>query len=222
MSRVFVCFPTCNPERAATARDRWRAQGYGVAIWVEPSFPDPFDADLVVRRDQYPGYWVACNRLVRLALAAGADVVVCAGDDMDPDPSKRADVLGDEYLERFPDGYGVMQPTGDPMDLGAANRRCGSPWLGRGFILRAYSGAGPYHEGYRQFFGDEELFEVARAAGVLWQRPELTQLHHHWMRYGLETKTGYQVANDRWWAPDETLFRARKAAGFPGSTLVVP
>jgi hypothetical protein len=187
-----------------------------VHLAVEGVFPD-VGADLVQRSDSYPGYSVASNTLAVAAVAAGADVVVFGGDDMDPEPSLTAQEIAAQYLEHFGGSFGVMQPTGDRPETFGTDRICGSPWLGRDWVLRAYGGLGAVWPGYHQFFMDEELQNVAKKLGVLWQRPDLTQEHHHWLRYGLSTKTAYQVSNDRWWTPDETMFKARKAAGFPGS-----
>lgn len=217
--RVVVCFPTVNLARAATATERWHARGYEVAVWIEPAMVAPA-ADLVVQATTYPGYWCATNHLARRAYAAGADVVVCIGDDMDPDPAKTAAELGAEFLAHFPGGLGVMQPTGDKMD--GVDRICGSPWFGRGWLERAYLGSGPLWPEYGHYFGDEELQAIAKRHGLLWQRPDVCQYHHHWLRSrGTEKPQPYQRANNtRWWAQDKAIFTRRKAAGFPCSGLL--
>ncbi len=211
--RVVTVFPSCNPERAATARDRWRAKGYAVHVWVEESFLASFEADSLVRSATYPGYWCAVNHLAKAAVASGADIVVAIGDDMDPDPRPAQDI-GAEYLARFPDGFGVMQPTGDPLD--GTDRICGSPWLGRGWVEEAYGGAGPLWSGYKQFYGDEELLNVATKLGVLWQRKDLTQYHHHWVG-GRVQPMHYQTRNSGlYWEHDQKMFFGRKKATWPG------
>lgn len=213
--RVIYCIPTCNPERASTAVAQWHARGYEVFLAVERDGFDELGADLVQRSDSYPGYWVASNRLAKLAVAQGADIVVCGGDDMTPDPNLAAYEIGAQYLDRFPDGFGIMQPTGDPMAHNCASRICGSPWMGRGWVERSYHGEGPFWGGYMQFFGDQELQHVAILLKCLWQRSDLTQWHDHWMRKGVAAKTDYQVANDRHWDPDKSLYQRRFADGFP-------
>jgi hypothetical protein len=213
--RAFVCFPSINADRARTATERWHARGYEVAVWVEGATEEP-PADLVVRAKGYPGYWGATNLLARQAVAAGADTIVAIGDDMDPDPRLTGPEIAAQFLERFRGGLGIMQPTGDPMD--GTTRICGSPWMGRAWVERAYRGSGPLWPEYRHYYGDEELLHVARRLGVLWQRADLTQWHHHWCRSKAERSEiqPYQRANsDRWWAHDQAIFRRRKAAAFP-------
>jgi len=215
MPQVAVCFPSCNPERAATATERWLAQGYEARIFVETGFaPYPAGAILTIA-DASPGYFAACNVLARAAIEHGCDVVVCIGDDMDPDPYKLGPEIAAEYMEHFPDGFGVMQPigSGEP----GVDVICGSPWFGRGWVERAYGSLGPLWSGYHQFFGDQELAVVAKRLGVLWQRSDLSQHHHHWLFPGGPQKTDYQKANDRWWKPDEKLYRERAKANFPNS-----
>lgn len=210
--RVVVAFPTINLDRARLAALRWRSRGYEVFVLVEAEFAEDVGADLVLRVDQYPGYWQACNHLAKRAVADGADVVVCIGDDMDPDPDKPAGQLGGEYLARFPDGFGIMQPIGDDMD--GTDRICGSPWMGRGWVARAYLGAGPYWGEYGHYFGDTELQIVAQRLGVLWQRPDVTQYHHHWAR-GNPVLPYHRANHERWWVHDAAIFAHRQAHGFP-------
>ena len=217
---VAVCFPSVNPARAATATERWHAKGYEVMVWLEGGTPAP-PADLVVSAKEYPGYWCATNYLARAAVARGADVVVAIGDDMDPDPVLTAQQIGGQVAGRFAGGPGCMQPTGDPMD--GTTRICGSPWLTRAWVERAYRGAGPLWPEYRHYYGDEELLNVAKARGLLWQRPDLTHWHHHWCRSdsAREPMQPYQQANSRrWWKHDHAIFQRRKAAGFPCSELL--
>ena len=214
---VAYCIPTCNPERAADSVRRWRKQGYGVYLAVESDAFPHCSADLITRNPTYAGYSVTCNRLGRQALADGFDLVVFGGDDMWPDPDHRAQQIAAEYLERFPDGYGIMQPTGDVENAPSTPFICGSPWVGRGWIERGYGGLGPFWPEYRQFYMDEELKLVAERLGILWQRLDLCQHHDHWIWPGGPPKTDYQEANDRHFKPDGDIFRRRKAAGFPSA-----
>lgn len=218
---VCVCFPTCNVARATTARDQWRGQGYSVAVWVEAEFP-AFEADLLVRAPRYPGYWGAVNHLARTAVRQGADIVILAGDDMDPHEGMSAEEIAAQYREHFPDLCGVMQPIGDRDRVPGTSHLCGSPWLGKGWVERAYRGSGPTWIEYGHFFGDEELKAVARKLHRHWPREDLRHRHHHWCAKVDPTPIQpYQKANsDRWWDHDQAIFNRRKAAEFPCSDLL--
>jgi len=93
--------------------------------------------------------------------------------------------------------FGVMQPTGDrwgadepwaqknfPNAPAYIDRICGSPWMGREFCRRANAGKGPLCEDYEHMYVDEHLQEYAKSLGILWQRPDLIQYHHHALRGG--------------------------------------
>lgn len=221
---VIALFPSCNIVRAKTALDRWRARGYLVGVWVEEKLALPpreeFAPDILVVAPSYPGYWQAANHLIKLADRAGAEIVIPIGDDMDPDPKQDAQEIARRFRDRFPDGFGVMQPTGD--DLDGTERICGSPWLGFGWVRRAYGGTCALWPEYFHFFGDEELFNVAQHLGVLEQWKDVTQHHYHWVG-GRAEMTGYQKDNsDRWWGHDKEIFLRRRAAGFPCSTPLPP
>lgn len=213
---VWVVFPTCNAERAHAAVGKWRVQGYKVAVLIEDVFDSDFlpDLELLLQVPMYPGYFRACNALAKAVMAIDpkAVAVVCAADDMEPDPDVRADDIGEEYAERFPDGYGVMQPIGD--DLDGTDRIAGSPWCGRGWVRDAYEGEGPLCPAFMQFFADELLMHDAVALEKFWSRPDLTQRHLHWTREGSDGKTKYQAENsDKYWAVDQRTFKARIEKG---------
>lgn len=195
----------------------------------------------------YPGWYVVNNALARLvfnfanpflspehaaalrSFLPGSEasdpppvpVVVMGGDDMLPDPRARASEIREAFVARFPDLCGVMQPVGDEMR--GTDLICGSPWVGRGWAARAYLGRGCLCPEYHSFFGDEELLHVARAAGRLWQAPQWSQRHEHWSRsdsFNYGCRTGYHEINQGRWSSDESVFRSRSAAGFPGSGLL--
>lgn len=195
-----VVFPTANRARCARVGPTWNALGYNCITYT--------DGDFV----RYPGYFNGVNQIIREIWDDEWNVVICAADDLYPDPRPAEEIL-EVYRTRFPDFDGVMQPCGD--DLPGTAEICGSPWIGRKFIERAYDGFGPYFPGYRQFYGDEELQNVAQAKGKLWMCLSVTQRHEHWLR-GIP-KTDYQLANERHWEHDKALFTSRKAAGFPGA-----
>jgi hypothetical protein len=214
---VWLLMPTAKPDRGAAAVERWRAQGYKVAVYVNDDCP-AFGADLFIR-GKYEGYWHAMNWLSRYVFRGyGADVCLFAGDDMDPDPKRTAQEIGREYLQRFPDGFGIMQPCGDPQGVDAsghpaARRICGSAWFGKGWAERAYGGRGPTDERYWHFYADEDLKEIAEKLSVIWWRPDLTQYHRHWS-WGHMPIQPYHQKNQTHWEADYARFCKNKAEGF--------
>lgn len=218
-TRVWYVYPSCNSSRARTALHAWRQQGYAVAILLDAGMAT-VGADLEIYVQHYGGYYHSANRLCRAAVAQGAHVVVVGGDDMEPDPIQSADAIAQQFIARFPDTFGVMQPIGDRLQ--GTDTICGSPWVGRSFIERGNGGSGPYWPEYGQFYGDEELFRVTTRLGILWQRADLRQRHSHWIRGGGPTMTDYQQRNGkRHWDRDHELFRRRESLGFPGAELAV-
>lgn len=218
---VWYAIPSANVQRAEKCFDLWRVHGCKIAVAINKGDPAP-RADLVLELDPYPGYFTAVNLLSQAILREhNPDIVITGGDDMYPDPRYRADVLAEEFFLRFPDGYGVMQPTGDSGDV----PWCGSPWMGRGWLERAYDGTGPFHGGYFHFHGDIELKSVAQAQNALWLRPEVSQFHDHWTRSG-QQPTVYQArwARERK-AADDRLLETRKkgwSAGRPDGSTFYP
>jgi hypothetical protein len=138
----------------------------------------------------------------------------------------------------LPKGLGFVSPSvevlcSDCKGSGRSaliDRICGSPWIGRNFALRMYQGAGALYNGYFHMFADEELKCVAESMGVLWQRPDLTQVHQHWSRTtGLITP--YISAQPDWvqninspeeWNRSKQIFQFRKARRFPGHEPLPP
>lgn len=189
--------------------------GYKTMAYVDrPDQTNIRHCDQLVFLPEYRG-WSATVNLLCHALPH-VDWVVAGGDDMFPDPKKRAAEIAEECSEHFGGTLGVMQPHGD--NFGGTTRICGSPWIGREYARRANRGVGPLWPDYFHFYADEELFNVAGAQGLLWCRTDLSHFHEHWTR----TKSGrtdYQKHNQKSWDKDKALFLARKAAGFPGSEL---
>jgi hypothetical protein len=100
----------------------------------------------------------------------------------------------------------------------AAERICGSPWLGREFVLRWNGGAGVFCERMFHFFADELLKRQTEACGRLWQRKDLTHFHRHPTRMGI-TPPPYMVEAQKRWGQDEAVFREFERAGFPTTTI---
>ncbi len=209
---VFLCLPSKRPPaEALKSLLEWRWQGYHVIIQRDPGEAD-IELEKVVNvvTRQYRGYAESVNHLTRIALGEGAEWIVCAGDDMYPDPHKDAETIARECSGHFrtqaiqhalnggPDynggqldalaTFGVVQPTGDRWLVNGPGTKpgsecvAGSPWMGREWCRRINQGRGPLWEEYFHCGEDEELQEVAIKYGVFWQRPDLTHHHEHWGR----------------------------------------
>jgi nucleoside-diphosphate-sugar epimerase len=230
---VWYAIPTCNVPRATKTLRLWKEQGYKICVLIDgdtdaEDFPDGL-CDAIVHARKYRGYYQSAHDMLKAIVAVEGgypDVMVCGGDDMDPDPKHKAAEIAEQCYEKFPTGLFVMQPVGD--DLGGTDQICGSPWFGREWLKRGYQGYGPFCTQYFQFFGDEELKEVASELGVLWQRRDLVQKHHHWLRPDV-AKEDYQARNEtRYWTKDEATFTRRNQSKpesggrFPGHQLRLP
>jgi len=206
---------------------------------------------------EYPGYAKAVNSLVAHAMDQDpeAEWFIIGGDDVYPDPNHTAEEIARECGDHFggPEGeylgsgvertqfyrtFGVMQPTGDrwgvnpdhpnpAMRSAYIDRVCGSAWIGREFARRINQGKGPLWPEYQHMFVDAELQAVATKLGVLWQRPDLIQMHNHASR-----APRYNGSLDcpphlrKWtigeegrkhWRESEDLYNRRERAGFLGS-----
>lgn len=230
----WVCWPSAKPEMGVACARKWMAKGYSVAMLLD--WGAWLDADLLGlpvgagfhfwthAEPRFPGYYGVINGIVAKAFRRGADLVTCIGDDMDP-PEQGAEAVAGLYFSRFPDGFGVLQGTGDPQGkdaqgVPAAARICGSPTFGRGWNDRAYGGRGPFWPEYRSFYGDEEMWNVAKRAGVLWLEPSITIFHNHWSFGHAELKP-YQKNNQGNWEHDKAVFERRvgeskQGAHWPG------
>lgn len=213
---VWFVIPSASVEKCRATLPLWRQQGYKIAVLQNHQRGD-IPADVVVWADSYPGWPGSVNRLCREVVPKQCKLIVTGGDDMRPDPHRPAEQLLREFLERFPDTFGVMQPHGDEF-LGA-KLYCGSPFVGRAFFETMYQGAGVMPECYRHNWADNELFWVASGLGVLWSRPDVSHFHDHFTR-----QAGAAAAMPDYWKsnvkPHELLdcltFIKRKARGFPG------
>jgi len=234
---VWVCSPSKRPPEVVNkVLQAWHDMGYSSVVMRDSC--DPVVAATVrVVTTKYEGWGASMNFLARqvFAMDKACDWVVAASDDIYPDPNVRAEEIARQCDEHFfqsavvRDAYdvhptfGVMQPTGDLKAWPASriDRICGSPWLGREFCRRMYQGNGPFWPEYRHMFDDEELFEVSKKLGVLWQREDLTHKHEHWGRKSLAQRSDIpeflrEANSQENWKRTQTLFNQRKAAGFPG------
>lgn len=209
---VWFAIPSANPEKCRRVLPVWREMGYKTAVLQNFERGD-IPADIAVWRDRYPGWPASSNILCREIVPKSCPIVVCGGDDMLPDPNYSAQDLAEQFLQRFPDTFGVMQPHGD--EYLAARRYCGSPFLGRAWFDTMYAGTGGMCAGYHHNYADNELFWLARGMGVLWERPDLSHYHEHFTRTGAAQPAYWEsVKNND--LQDCFLYVARAHAGFPG------
>jgi len=237
---VWYCIPSCNPARTREVTEAWREMGYRVAVLVDRNRLEDFlwgeDApDFVLETRQYPGYYGAVNLLARfmrgrktLADVEGVRIggeytrtesmtIVTGGDDIFPDEKKTASEIRDSLYARFVDGWFVAQPTGDVVAMPGTDKICGSPWFGRAWLDRGYGGRGPFCADYFQFYGDEELHNVAKLTGAYVALPDVTQRHEHYHRQGGPEKTDYQARNEtHYWSRDQRVFFDRQRKNWPG------
>lgn len=240
---VWFCIPSCRPAAESEAcLAKWRGLGYKIALLRQG---EPVECDLLIPTGEYLGWARSTNILAKEVLRRDADCWWCVGggDDYFPDPDFGACQLSNQFIVHFQNeesakrtyggSFSVVQPTGDRwgdsessrlefgQDRGAQiDRICGSPWMGREWCHRAYMGIGPMWPGYHHLYADEELHEVAKKLGVLWQRRDLTQYHNHPCR-----TEGYKVYqkghlaplySPEAWATERAHFEDRKRKGFPG------
>lgn len=172
---------------------------------------------------RFPGYYKVINSIVAYAFDRGADVVTCIGDDMYP-PRQGANEHEAVYFDRFPDGFGVMQATGDRQGTPdkvtgrvSSERICGSPTFGREWARRAFMGKGPFGDfGFRSYYCDELLHDVTERDGLLYQDRSFVIDHKHWS-FGRTPKQWWHEEANKNWDHDYQLFLSLKARGFPGS-----
>jgi hypothetical protein len=209
---VWFAIPSANPEKCRKVLPVWRERGYKIAV-LQNFERGEIPADVTVWRDAYPGWPESVNILCREIVPKSCDLVVSGGDDMLPDPNHTAQELADQFFERFPDGFGVMQPHGD--EFLSARRYCGSPFIGRAWFESMYGGAGPMYGRYHHNYADNEMYWVAKGLGALWERPDLSHYHDHFTRTG-QAQPAYWESVKRKDLPDCLLYYARVHEYFPG------
>lgn len=229
MKRHFVCYPCADPVRGNECALRWMTCGYEPLVMTyfeewRDKLPGPVPFYRTPKPKPWPGYYQVINDIATEAFRLGADLVTCIGDDMAP-PVCGADAHSEIYFKRFPDGLGVMQCTGDRQGVdssgrAASERICGSPTFGKGWATRAFGGHGPFGAfGFKSYYADELLHDVAEKLGLLYQEPLLSIDHEHWSFGRSEQEWWHKEANANW-AGDNKLFAELKANGFPGSELL--
>lgn len=220
MLDVRVLMPVAKADRALAASKLWLDAGYGMVMYQDAGTAEFVKHTRVSTLiGPYHGFWRAINLMAQHAFDDGANLVLYAGDDMSPDAKKSPHEIGEQYLQKFPTGFGVMQPSGDPQGKdetgkSAAQRICGSPWWGREWNSRAYRGRGPVDGRYHSFYADESIYEVSKQLNLLWMRDDLVQYHKHWS-WGWTPREQYHARNQTHWMNDKAIFDESKLNGFP-------
>ena len=221
---TYVVFPAADADECRKCLWRWVPLGYKAFVLFDhgtlkdETLPSRLRDDGLLEGwvvvSPYRGWYASVNLLMALAFTRGADWAVCVGSDMDPDPAHLPRDIEDAARARFGGTCGVVQPAGDPWDekggLRAAERICGSPWIGREFF--ELCGGVVWDERYHHYFGDERLRETLLEDGYLWQPREYAHLHRHPTR----ERRRKPLYLGKTWKRDEKTFRADKKAGFPG------
>lgn len=224
---VFYCIPSARAYDKSTL-PQWKRMGYKIAVWR-----DQYDHAETASCDEvicgpYPGYAVAVNSLAQRVFRHYPDVdwICTGGDDLGPDLCIPPDEIAMQCTHHFGGTFGCMQPIGDRWEEKPghvyAEQVCGSPWLGRDFVMRMYRGRGAFFPEYLHMFSDQELLHVARKHSALWQRPDLIHYHDHPLRKSNATAADIPAHMVKWntekhWRESKNLFQVRLAAGFPGS-----
>ena len=209
---VWVVWPTIHKDESIEMIGAWAYLGYKTALLVNPPFTNndfPM-ADIVIVQEKWQGFPVAVNVLCKFV---PGNIIVCGGDDLYPDPYHTAEEIGEQFLKRFPDTFGVMQPIGDK--FGWTHKCAVSPWIGRKFIEEAYDGNGPYRIEYFHYFSDQELQEYAIKMNAFEQREDLIQYHDHWQRKENPKRPEYLMKAGELHPRDKKIFEERKKKGFP-------
>lgn len=210
---IWVAWPSVRMEESRALVEEWKAMGYQTAVLVNPPHVDTDipNADRVIIQSQWKGFPIAANILCK---ETPGNIIIVVGDDIYPDKQKTAEELGQEFLQRFPDLFGVMQPTGD--DYAAIKECCVSPWIGRRFIEECYENNGPYWEEYFHYWCDRELQEIAMLFEAFQQRSDVSQYHDHWQRREGVKRPPYLMEALHKHTKDSRLFRERQSKKFPG------
>jgi hypothetical protein len=238
--------PSARPVDEVNARlAKWHEMGYRIATLREFPISGRLQSDFDMVSTKYRGFYRSQNQLLAYAFSRNPDCdwCVCAADDIDPDPTRKADEIAKECSFHFAGSvstrheatFGVMQPTGDrwgadepwalqnhPYRPAYIDRIAGSPWIGREYARRANMGNGPWWPEYTHMFGDEELWNVARMRRCYQERRDLTHYHDHCRRDGVARTPDFhkETYSSEHWRKYGDLFRERQAVNFPGSEFL--
>lgn len=212
--RLMVVFPTVRLQRAAETAARWKRAGFMPLLMVNEIYGAKYPENCgVIKKSHYEGYFREINLLCHIAFTqARADVVVCAGDGIWPDPDMDGPTAGALFATKFPNGLGVMQPIFDKFPAGEGS--CWAPWIGRTFYEQFYEGSGPFSHEYMQYFGGHELFDVTTKEGLLFQADVYHQVNCQNPR-DWQGEHNYKEYLDK----DQSMYRERKVNKFPGSGM---
>lgn len=132
MPKAWFCIPSARPvEQVIPVVERWRAQGYGVALWRDDPFvptdgnafainssgiTNQFGADVLFVCGKYPGYAQCVNFMAARILSTHPEVdwIVTGGDDTFPDPNKTGDEIADDFTRHFSQ-IGFDSTSGKPL-----------------------------------------------------------------------------------------------------------
>jgi hypothetical protein len=223
VTRHLACWPSGDPRIGLRRAAEWQAKGYEVLVALDADkmcAERPGGPHLLCLASPWEGYYAknGINSIVKHAFGAlGADLVTCNGDDQLP-PLQGQEIHTALYFKRFPDGYGVMQCTGDRQGeiingKTNAERICGSPTFGKGWHARAFGGTGGFPEGFRSYYADELICEVTSRLGLLYQEPALSIEHLHWS-WRRSPKQWYHEAAQKNWQQDAHRFEDARRNGF--------
>ena len=146
----------------------------------------------------------ACN--ADMDISGDWDVVVLVSDDMVPVRFGFDDVIAAEMQKHFPGLDGALNfPDGCCGDNGLITQSI----MGR----RLYERFGYiYWPEYRSFYCDTEFSDVVRQMGKCTECQPII-VKHEWKGDNIDALARH---NKKSWAHDERLYKARKAAGWPG------
>lgn len=212
-SEWWVVFPAGNSTAGQVCSNLWRSEGWRTAVFTDAGNP-------LVKCDrgmtgEYRGVAATFNAFARELIPRGARGMLYCNDDIFPSKGADVETFSRLFLERFPDTFGIAQPTGIWYD--SYNYAACCPLVGAEFARRMNGGAGAFREEYRHFYDDQEIKDVAELRGCYAQLPEvhLKHLHHS---YGfadtLPEEKRKRIYEAR--ARSERIYNQRKAAGFPG------
>src|SRR5580693_7222778 len=103
---VWLTIPSARPPaECAPIFEKWKAQGYKIAVWRDrDDFAEfrPHLLDYVVAGD-YPGYAKTINWIIKGVMTTWPDAewFVIGGDDVEPDQKNTAWEIGEECHQHF-------------------------------------------------------------------------------------------------------------------------